>query len=313
MPVFLRMPVCAAVAVMLWAVATAFAQGEIKYDPDKGIMFVDDKIAAGKVAKPQMSLPRVRDSNDIQEGRKKDPPTLYFISGQEYYQNGDFTHALQNFRYADSVSPKPVYKLWVGKTLRSLGQPDRMLAVMEGIVKKYPDCEVADDALLEMAVHYQNSDDYETATHLYSQIAEQYPFAVSYTSGESLIEVVRQQRKQLSAQLNTMLAIMGYMSEDLSVNIAGFQKSNRLAETGLADKPTVQMIKKMHARLLERDLRRDREAAAAKKHLRFVVVAGVIGTLNILIAIIILFQARSRRRQISFLGENLSDLDVRKL
>ena len=314
--------------MLIYGIGSVIAQGELKYDPDKGFMIVDEKDKTGKAAKPLMpsekpaqqgdvAAPpapiRHRNANDLQEGRKKDPPTLYFISGQEYYKNGDFTHALQNFIYADSVSPNPVYSLWVGKAYRSLGQGDKMIAIMDGIVKKHPECDVADDALLEMAVYYQNSDDYETATRFYSQIAEQYPFGVSYTTGESLIEVVREQRKQLNAQLNTMLAIMRYMNEDVSVNLADFQKSNHLKETGLADKTTVQLIKKMHARILDRDAKLENDAMIAKQNMRYAFIAGGIGLVNVLIALVISLQTRSRERQLALLAETMSDLDVRKL
>jgi hypothetical protein len=188
-----------------------------------------------------------------------------------------------------------------------------MLAVMEEIVNKHPESDVADDALLEMAVFYQNADDYEAATKRYSQIAEQYPFGVSYTTGESLIEVVREQRKQLNAQLNSMLAITGYTNEDVAVNLAGFQKDNNLPETGLADKVTVQLLKKMHTRVLERDQLREKDAAVAQKNLRFALIAGGVGVLNILIALVVLLQTRSRARQLTLLSETISDLDVRKL
>jgi tetratricopeptide (TPR) repeat protein len=311
--------------------SSAFAGGELQYDPDKGFLIVDEKDGKAGTTRPLMpsELPArkgegetgvspvspspSRNANDLHVGRKKDPPTLYFMSGQEYYKNGDFTHAIENFLYADSVAPSPVYRLWVGKAYRSLGQPDRMTAIMSGIVKNHPESDVADDALLELAVYCQNSDDYEAADRYYAQIAEQYPFGVSYTTGESLIEVVRQQRKQLNAQLNSLLAVLGQTNEDVSVNLSGFQKSNNLKETGLADKATVKLIKKMHAAVLERDRKREQDAGAAEKNMRFALVAGGVGIVIILIALVVFAQARSRARQVALLGETLSDLDVRKL
>ena len=330
MPTLLHVMIAIVSAILLGESSLAIAQGELKYDPDKGFMIVDEKDGTGRTARPLLpseqpgrknvavpapapAAPQARNANDLQVGRKKDPPTLYFLSGQEYYKNGDFTHALQNFNYADSVSPNPVYQLWVGKAYRSLGQPEKMLAVMDAIVKKHPESDVADDALLEMAVYHQNSDDYEAAARLYEQIAEQYPFGVSYTTGENLIDVVREQRKQLNAQLNTMLAKMGFTNDDVSVNLAGFQKSNHLTETGLADKATVQLIKKTYAGRLERDKKLEQDAMLARQNMHFALIAGGVGTLNILIALVVLFQTRSRARQLALLGETMSDLDVRKL
>ena len=319
-----------AIALLLVSASLSFGQGELKYDPDKGFMVVDGKNGTVKTVKPLMSndkpdikntgavaskppTPKARDANDIQVGRKKDPPTLYFISGQEYYKNNDFDHALQNFKYADSVGSNPVYQLWIGKAYRSLGKPELMVPIMNEIVKKHPECDVADDALLELAVYYQDGDDYDTAARLYAQMAEQYPFGVSYTTGENMIDVVKEQRKQLSARLNSMLAMLGFTNEDVSVNLAAFQKSNRLKESGLADKTTVQLLKKSHALILEREEQREKDAEAAKQRMPFVAVAGCFGILNILIASILFFQARSRKRHLALLEETLSDLDVGKL
>jgi len=326
MSVFARMALCSAAAIAVCGASSVFAQGELKYDPDKGFMVIDEKDKTGKSAKsimsavpkeadgsPRMAVPLARESADIQVGRKKDPPTLYFMSGQEYYKNGDFTNALKDFRYADSVGPKPVYKLWVGKTFRSLGQFDKMLKIMNDIVKKTPESDVADDALLEMAVYYQNDNDYETAIRLYSQIAEQYPFAVSYTSGENLIEVVRELRKQLNAQLSSQLAMMGFSNEEISACIADFQKSRGLPVTGNPDKATVQLIKKARAKLLESDQNRENDDALARKHRLFVQIAGAIGLMNILIATVLLFRARGKANHAGLLAETLSDLDTRKI
>lgn len=321
--------------ILLFSATAAVAQGEIRYDPEKGIMFIDKKDSSGKagVARPlvsiekkkgeektagpqtppQVPLVRIRDSTDLQVGRKKDPPTLYFISGLEYFKNGDYSHAFRNFSYADSVDPKPVYHLWAGKTMRQLGKPQNMLKIMYDIIKKNVDCDVADDALFEMAAYYQSIDDYATASRLYTQIAEQYPFGESYSTGEKYIDIVREQRKLMNAEISNMLATLGFTGDDLAENYRVFQKSHRLPETGRGDPETVRTIKKLYQKMLDREKQKEKIANQSKHYLLWAGIAGSAGLLIVLLSIGLLLRTRGRSRHLDEVAENLADLDVRKL
>lgn len=311
------------------------AQNEILYDPEKGIMFVDTKDTAkksvsqkalisqkkkegntGSVAEenpPQIPVLSHRDSTDLHIGRKKDPPTLYFMSGLEYFKNGDYPNALHNFLYADSVGRKPIFRLWVGKTLRQLGKSDRMLAIMRDIIKKEPTCDVADDALFEMAAYYQDIDDYDTASLLYTKLSEQYPFGESHSTGERYIDIAQEQRKMMRAEMNNMLAILGYTNEEIADNFRSFQKNNRLKETGTDDRATVQAMKKTYQKMLDREKLNALVKEQAKRYLLWAGVAGVAGFINILFALWIMNLILARKRHLDQLKENIAELDAKIL
>jgi tetratricopeptide (TPR) repeat protein len=323
--------VCAIIAM---AVAGAFAQNEIKYDPEKGIMIVDKKHPekkdtsatpmfsidkSGKKAKEktfstQSSMPMLSspDSTDLHVGRKKDPSTLYFMSGLEYFKNADYSHALQNFTYADSIDPKPVFRLWIGKTRRQLGEGEKMLPLMEEIVKKYPTSDVADDALFEVACYYQGADDYDAASRLYTQLAEQYPFGESYSTGEKFGEIARECRKKMNAELSNMLAIAGYANEELSAAISGFQRDHRLQQTGEADPKTVGAIKKASQKLLDRDQENAEKTATTERYAKWAVLAGGAALLNLFLAIGLFFGIRAKQRYLRELTKTVADFTMVK-
>ncbi|MBN2037510.1 MAG: peptidoglycan-binding protein [Chitinispirillaceae bacterium] len=313
----------------------ACAQNEILYDPEKGIMFVDkkDTLKKDKGAKPLISFekkggsrdtvstsvrPRLsekggRDSTDLHVGRKKDPPTLYFMSGLEYYKNGDYDHAMQNFRYADSVGKNPIYHLWVGKCWRQLGKPQKMRAIMESIIQDKKAADVADDALFEMAAHYQDIDDYDTAEILYTRLAERYPFGESYSTGERYIDVARDQRKFMRAEMSNMLAILGYTDEELEENYRQFQRNHRLKETGVGDQATVALIKKTYQQMVEREKQNQRVQEQARRFTLWAVIAGAAGFLNILLSLGLFIRLNARKGHINEVRQNIAALDVRSM
>jgi tetratricopeptide (TPR) repeat protein len=201
----------------------------------------------------------------------------------------------------------------VGKSYRKLNQPEKMIDVMMRIIEAYPQSDVADDALFEMAVHYQNSDEYQTATGLYKQLSEQYPFGVSYSTGEKYIDIARECRNKMHAEISNMLAILGYTHEDNAVNITSFQRNNHLKESGVADQKTVLAVKKMFQRILDREQKKARLDKEAERYLAWAGLAGAAGLCNIFVSIGILFQARARRRVLAELRANLAELDTRAL
>jgi TolA-binding protein len=316
-------------ALIAGAGGAAFSQNELRYDPEKGIMLVDKKDTgkSGPQAKPLVSFDKqavtgsvpqlpvtARDSTDLHVGRKKDPPALYFNSGLEYFKNADFTHALQNFRYADSVDPKPLYRLWVGRCHRQLKDPAKMVATMEGIVKDHPDCDVAADALFEIAIYYQTTDDYEAASRQLTKLLEQYPFGESYSTGEKFIDIARDRRTRMRAELSNDLAALGYTNEDIAANFLAFQKDHSLKESGVPDLPTVLGIKNAYKKLVDRDQRRKQNENLAQQYLSWAGVAGGAGLLVILVSLILYFRSRGMLRQIEEMNEALAaDLDLKKL
>jgi tetratricopeptide (TPR) repeat protein len=308
------------------------AEKVLIYDEQKGIMFVDkdekgnitpspaepekktqpEKETTSAPASSKQVITRTS-STDIHVGRKKDPPELYFSSGLEYFKNRDFNNALKNFSYADSVNPQARYALWKGKTYRQVGQPEKMLEVMQEILDKYPKSDVADDALFEIAFSYQTIDDYEKASNLYTQLAEQYPFGTSYSNGEEFREVAQQQRRYMRAEMVNLLTLLGYADDDLSTSYRKFQRANRLEVTGTGDRETVQAIKKMHAEYLEKENRKTNVQLQAKRYVLWGIIAGCLAFVNILIVIIVHVLANAKKRQLDLLKQSLQDLDIQKI
>jgi TolA-binding protein len=324
-----------AILAILLAASGAAGQSELLYDPEKGIMFVDKNDSAKKSgsAKPLVTFDKktgkdkavgetparqvpgvqTRESTDLHVGRKKDPPTLYFTSGLEYYKNGDYANALHNFSYADSIGRNPAFRLWMGKTYRQLNKPEKMLSVFREIVQKRPECDVADDALFEMAAFYQDSSDYETAARLYTQLSEQYPFGESYATGERYIEVARDQRKMMRAEMSNMLAILKYTDENIETNYREFQQNHGLQVTGSGNQQTIRAIKLSYQKMLDRERKNAQVKEQAKRYLLWAGGAGVLGLLNILLLLAMLLRTGARNKQLVELRETLLDLDARRV
>jgi tetratricopeptide (TPR) repeat protein len=308
--------------IVCFGINSAFAEKELMYDPEKGIIFVDKESSAApatipsdKPAKPVKRAKSLKATTnpDIHVGRKKDPPELYFRSGLEYYKNGDFNNALKNFSFADSVDHRPEYRLWIGKTLRSLGKIDEMLKTMIRIIKDEPDCDVADDVLFELAVHYKMTDDYDKATQLFSQLIEQYPFGQAFSTGEELREIAREQRRLMRAEMINILTILGFIGEDLPTSYRNFQKANKLPVTEVGDRKTVQAIKEQHRLYLEQEEKKSQQKARFDRYSIWIYCAVAAGVLNILLLLLLLSKVQARKRHLAELHKMISDLDVKKL
>jgi tetratricopeptide (TPR) repeat protein len=323
-----RVTKCITCAVVCVSIVTAFAAKELMYDPEKGIIFVDKNDAATvpSAAGEQRGRPvekeplraakrpaKSKSGSDIHVGRKKDPPELYFRSGLEYFKNGDFPNALKNFIFADSVDHRPEYRLWIGKTLRSLGRINDMLKTMIDIIKKEPDCDVADDALFELALHYKFADDYEKSMQLFSQLIEQYPFGLAYSTGEELREIAREQRRLMRAEMINTLSILGYIGEDLPTSYRKFQKENKLPITEVGDQLTVKAIKELHRRHLEQEEARSTQKLQLDRYSVWLYGAIAAGVLNISLLLLLLSKIQTRKRQLIELKKIITDLNVKKL
>lgn len=316
--------ICITLATVCGSIVTALAAKELMYDPDKGIIFIDkyetsvgQKPAGHPVEKaPQRVAERPtkpKSDSDIHVGRKKDPPELYFKSGLEYFKNGDFSSALKNFKFADSVDHRPEYRLWIGKTLRSLGSIDDMLKTMIEIINREPDCDVADDALFELALHYKNTDDYEKSMQLFSQLIEQYPFGLAYSTGEELREIAREQRRLMRAEMINALSILGYIGEDLPASYRKFQQENKLPVTEIGDRQTVKAIKELHRRYIEKEESRAAKKLRLDRYSVWLYGAIAAGVLNTLFLLLLFSKIRTRKRQLAELNTIITDLDVKKL
>jgi len=300
----------------------ARAEKTLVYDEERGIILVDKEeyrkrkrektrpVTEPKPAAPEAQPPRRSSSKfgDIHAGRRKDPPREYFTSGLKYFRNGDYRNALKNFTYADSVDPDPRYALWVGKSLRRLGKHERMLFVMQKILNTYPESEVADDALFEVAFHHQKRNNYEKAIEFYTRLAEQYPFGRSFSSGEEFREVARTQRQLMRAEMTSTLKILGYKGDGLSDLYTAFQRDHELPTTGRGDSATVSAIKQRHRRHVAEEQRHASQREQMRRHF-FWIMAGAIVLLGNLVSMIVLhFMLRGRLKQLETMSELLAEL-----
>jgi tetratricopeptide (TPR) repeat protein len=294
-----------------------YAEKVIVYDSIKGIIFLDKSEAEKQKKKARSSSvtqkQKKQNSVDLHIGRKKDPPELYFRSGLEYFQNGDYKNALKNFSYADSVAPSPQSMLWKAKTYRQMGDFNKMLFIMQQIIENFPDSDVADDALFELALHYQKLDDYERASMLYTRLAEQYPFGLLFSTGEELREIAREQKKLMRAELINLLSILGFSGDDFTANIRNFQKRNHLEITGNADQKTVQMIRARHAEFLNEEQKHLLEQKNRKKSSLMLLGAAAVSVITLVLLILLQLKIKAKKQHISELKKILTDLDLNRL
>lgn len=319
-----------AVALMTLTFASLAAAGEkvLIYDEQRGIIFVDKdtrepvekKPSAKQPSTPQVSprtvaprKPSPRAKSDIHVGRRKDPPQVYFESGLEYFRNGDHRNALRNFVHADSLEPDPLYALWVGKSYRQLRKPEQLKLTMKKILNTYPESDVADDALFEIAFHYQTSYDYHKAIETYTRLAEQYPFGTSYSNGEKFLELAREQRQLMRAEMISTLNLLGYRGENLGDLYRQFQRSNGLEATGRGNARTVKAIKAEHAAMLEREARQAERERMLRKQLVWALVAGGVLLINCIVAIGVMVSLKSKHARLDSIQQGLAQLDANRL
>ena len=307
------------------AVFCASAEKVLLYDEEKGIIFADKDHAnavskKNSAARPPSDAPviereRARPASSgktvdagILRGRQKDPPEVYFESGLQYFKNGNYDDALKNFTHADSLDPQPKYVLWMGKTLRQLQKRNQLLFVMNRLLTTYPESDVADDALFEIAFCYQTDDDYAMAAKAYTQLAEQYPFGTSYSNGESFRSVAHKQCQMMRAEVISTLRVLGYSGDDVETLYSAFQKDKGLPVTGTGDRKTIKAMKSAYDDFLKlqatQTLKQDR---INKYRIAALAMCGVV-FINCIIVFIINRKIAARRKNLSALSLMLSDL-----
>jgi tetratricopeptide (TPR) repeat protein len=313
---------------MTVVVFDAFAEKVMVYDEEKGIIFTD-KDEQGKVSslatkkesaapnrpvarEPQFVVPPSADGKTvdagIQRGRKKDPADVYFESGLQYFKNGSYADAMKNFTRADSLDPQPRYVLWMGKTMRQTGNFDQLLFLMKRIIDTYPESDVADDALFEIAFCYQINDDYDRAMKTYTRLAEQYPFGTSFSNGENFRDVAAKQRQTMHVEMVSTLNLLGYTGEDIESLYSAFQSNNTLQVSGIGTRETVRAIKAAHVKLIAKQ---NADAAYRERMKKYAglgwILAGIL-LINCVAVIAFNRNIAAKRRHLTTLEQTLSDL-----
>jgi tetratricopeptide (TPR) repeat protein len=302
-----------------------YAQKGLIYDPEKGIIFEGEpnilpppkksttETTTPKKASVRPLIKKPSTDTDFHIGRQKDPPEVYFKSGLEYFKNNDFENALKNFEYADSVGGLPLYKLWRSKILRRIGATDDMLNQLDVIIKKFSSSDIADDALLELAVYYKSINEYEMASQTLTQLIEQYPFGISASSGEELSGIARDQRKLIRAEMLNLLSILGIKKEDLSAGYKQFQKENGLPVTGTGTRETVSLIKNMHTQLMKQENRalESKTELAQYQHFTAITIAGLL--VSLFTCMIMHRRISNKQKLLVELKKALGELDTKKI
>ncbi len=309
-------------------VCWVFAEKILIYDEERGIISVDkeeqDKAASKKREDQQKKSPDAAIDHQqaksrldgaivdasIQKGRPKDPPEVYFKSGLQYFKSDNFEDALKNFTHADSLDPQPKYVLWMGKTLRQLHKFDKLLFFMDKIVTMYPESDVADDALFETAFCHQINNNYDKAIKTYTKLAEQYPFGMSYSNGESFRELAYKQCQLMRAEMVSILKVLGYGGDDIATLYCAFQKSRNLPVNGTGDAETIRAIKTAYNEYLEKE---SAKALRQKREERNRVIGLAVCAVLLINSLgLVLFNrkiARLRKR-LAAIDQSLSDLSM---
>jgi tetratricopeptide (TPR) repeat protein len=302
-----------------------FGEKVLMYDEQRGVIFVDkDSLQESKEAEdvPQegkssdvQAARRPRSSSmDIHSGRRKDPPEVYFSSGLQYFQDGDYENALKNFMYADSLDPQPTYSLWIGKTYRRMQKYERMLFIMNKILNTSPQSDVADDALFEIAFYHQLNNDYYRAQQTYARLAEQYPFGRAFSNGEEFREVARKQRQAMRAEILSTLGILGFTgTDDMAELYREFQQSYSLPVTGVGDRQTIQAIKSLHQEYRQEEQQKTAYIEAQKKHVIVVASVGSVFILLTVFFVLVRVSMNSKRTLLKSLYRTLTELNTTKI
>ncbi len=313
-------------SVVLLLVALQSSDAQLVYDKEKGIIHSSEvenkdpskrkthRSAADKTPKPspKPSGGLIRGTPEtIHAGREKDGPELYHQSGLEYFEKDDLSNALKNFKQAYRLSPKAEYLLWIGKSHRRLGRVNDFLSAMTTIMEKYPDSEVADDALFELAYHRQEQNDYARSSRLYARLAEQYPFGVSISNGIEYLETTRERRRTMRAEMITALRYLGYDGSNYEELLRTFQSGNGFEVTGKADSATVSRIKEQYARKMRNAGENARMKQRFEQTLRWGVPLGILIFLNLGIVVTTRLKIGRKMKMAAELTEVLTDLDTK--
>lgn len=312
--------------ILIMLTFSVYSEKVLVYDEEKGITFVDSEELKGNKKKSsvtkkkstpkaattkkvkQVSKPKAK--TDLHLNRKKDPPELYFKSGLKYYRDKNYKDALKNFKHASAKSLKPEYLLWIGKTYRKLKQVDQMIQVMNRIADDYSESAVADDALFELAFHYQKNNYYSKAIKVYTRLAEQYPFGLSYSNSDEFLEISRKERQRMRGEILSSLRGLGIKADNLEEGYSKFQKKNNLKVTGEGDSLTVSMIKTNYKEISQNQDNVSKSMLSLEENLKWAITSGILFSIIVIMMIIMLIRLTRFKHEITLMIETISDMRI---
>jgi tetratricopeptide (TPR) repeat protein len=188
-----------------------------------------------------------------------------------------------------------------------------MFRLLNEIATKYDNSDIADDALLELAVYYKSSNDYEKSLETLTKLIEQYPFGTSCATGEELPAIARDQRRMIRQEMINSLAIIGYQEEELATAYREFQQKNSLKITGTGTVETVTLIKQLHEQLLQKQDEESEKTRELEKYQWIMVVCVVVVFSTLIMLFVLRLNINSRKKHLLELKDMLIELDTGKL
>lgn len=222
------------------------------YSEHNGIMWVEEsKLEEVKRTDKAGLLKKKKESGaeKARSKRKQKNYQTYFITGKRYFYEGDYVEALRFFENAYKLKKNPEYYLFIAKCHRKMENPKRMLTVLDGIQKLYPESDVADDALFEMALYYLTAFDYEKAAALFKKLTEQYPYGTSITNKQEFRAIAREQILIMEQEVKSLLRDIGLKKGSAEKRLTYMQKRLKLEQTGRPDLKTMTALRNLREKM----------------------------------------------------------------
>ena len=191
-----------------------------------------------------------------------------------------------------------------------MGKYEQQIFMMNRIITTYPESDVADDALFEIAFSYQANDDYDRAGKTYSRLAEQYPFGTSFSNGESFRDIAHKQVQLMRAEMTSTLKILGFSGDDEESLYTAFQKENGLPVTGRGTAATVKAIKTAYGKFSEKEAAKARHLDRVNKYRTMAFVLCGLLAVNALALFFLHGNIMAKRKHLATLYQTLSDLNT---
>lgn len=185
-----------------------------------------------------------------------------------------------------------------------------MTITMNRIIDDYPESDVADDAIFEMAFYHQINNRYSEASDLYKTLAERYPFGLSYSNGDEFLETSRKERQRMRGEIMSALPIIGIKVQSIEEGYSEFQKQNGLKVTGKGDSITVTSIRNKFKEISRNDESMSNTRRSLMENLKWAIVAGFIYFIVLMTMIIFFLKIKRFQKELSLIKETLTDMRI---
>ncbi len=241
---------------VFFSVNYVYAEKVLFYSERNGIMWVEkselekvkrmDRLPVKKQEKYKKDIKREVSRLQARAGvadRMKKDHKSYFEVGKKYFLTKNYKEAIKFFGNAYKIKKEPKYYLFIAKCYGELNKPKKMLKALRYIIKKFPQSDVADDALFGIAYFYQNNGDYNKSIEKYKQLAEQYPYGVSVISNLNFRTIARKQIRAMEHEVDYLLKLAKLHKGTIAERLKKVQKENNIRVTGVVNATTLKALK----------------------------------------------------------------------